>query len=292
METAQAASPIHGDKLYQRRARQAFPLLVRYALSGKPRTYTDTANTLGMPNARNLNYVLGSIGQTIQQLATEWDETIPPIQCLVVNSQTGLPGEGISWFLGNDVQYESLSRASKRVIVNGVHEDIFSYGRWLEVLEAVGLERLVVTPVSLIDSAGNSGRGGESQEHQRLKTYVAQHPEAVELPSKLAPGSIEFRLASADCVDVRFADETNIYAVEVKAAAASASEILRGMFQCVKYEAVLTAMQRIGGRTGNVIVVLALEGDLPEELVGARQVLGVRIVDGVTIPSGQLSMNE
>ena len=62
METAEIAEPIWGDMLYQQRARLAFPMLVRQALAGKPLTYEDLAEELEMPNPRNLNYVLGSIG--------------------------------------------------------------------------------------------------------------------------------------------------------------------------------------------------------------------------------------
>jgi hypothetical protein len=66
--TAQIAEPIAGDKLYQHRARLALPLLVRQAEAGKPIIYSDLAEELGMPNPRNLNYPLGSIGSTIENL--------------------------------------------------------------------------------------------------------------------------------------------------------------------------------------------------------------------------------
>lgn len=43
----------------------------------------------------NLNRVLGYIGEASKSLSDEWGEEIPPIQCMVVSKQTGLPGEGV-----------------------------------------------------------------------------------------------------------------------------------------------------------------------------------------------------
>jgi hypothetical protein len=67
-ETAISASDMHGDKLYQRRARRALPILVQQAGMGTRMTYSTLAKKMRMPNARNLNYVLGSVGKTLQDL--------------------------------------------------------------------------------------------------------------------------------------------------------------------------------------------------------------------------------
>ena len=72
METGEVAKSIEGEKLYQKRARKALPILVRQALAHQPIFYSDLANELDMPNPRNLNYVLGSIGQTLQEISDEW----------------------------------------------------------------------------------------------------------------------------------------------------------------------------------------------------------------------------
>ena len=95
METDEKTKSIEGEKLYQQRARKAFPLLVRQALANQPILYLDLAQELEMPNPRNLNYVLGCIGQTLQEISVEWKEEIPPINCLVINKTKGLPGGGL-----------------------------------------------------------------------------------------------------------------------------------------------------------------------------------------------------
>lgn len=58
MGTAQIAELINGNKLYQIRAREALPLLVRQAHSAQTIFYSDLAAELKMPNPRNLNLFL------------------------------------------------------------------------------------------------------------------------------------------------------------------------------------------------------------------------------------------
>lgn len=68
MAAAQKVAPIWGNKLYQQRARMALPILIRQAESQEPILYSNLALEMGMPNPRNLDYVLGCIGQTIEYL--------------------------------------------------------------------------------------------------------------------------------------------------------------------------------------------------------------------------------
>src|SRR3954451_21107574 len=108
METGQSTQNMFGDKAYQKHARIALPLLVRQAHAGAKIFYASLAEELGMPNPRNLNRVLGSVGITLQQIAKPFGERIPPIQCLVVNQQSGLPGHGVSWFIHDVDEFKAL----------------------------------------------------------------------------------------------------------------------------------------------------------------------------------------
>lgn len=149
MSTAKIAGPISGDKLYQKRARAAFPLLVRQAQAGVPIYYSDLAEELEMSNARNLNYVLGSIGRSLELLPKEWKEKVPPIQCLVVNKSTGLPGEGIGGFLVKKEDFAALPLRQKRSIVEVALQHVFSYPRWEKVLEFFLLSKHPQTSLQL-----------------------------------------------------------------------------------------------------------------------------------------------
>jgi hypothetical protein len=125
-DTAEIAEPLSGDKLYQQRARSALPLLVRQATASTPIIYEDLAHELEMPNPRNLNYVLGSIGQTLLNLSKHWGIEVPPIQCLVVNKNTRLPGEGIGWFITDLSHYKKLSNKQRRQVVDAELQKIYA----------------------------------------------------------------------------------------------------------------------------------------------------------------------
>src|SRR5271165_5948468 len=102
------ATYLSGNKLYQKRARAALPLLVRQAAQSAKIFYSDLATELGMPNERNLNYVLGYIGTAVESLSQDWKEKIPPIECLVINKRDRMPGEGIGWFVTKKEDFRKL----------------------------------------------------------------------------------------------------------------------------------------------------------------------------------------
>lgn len=139
MEVARMAKPMFGDGLYQRRAQTALPILVRQAQIGEKIYYSDLADELGMPNPRNLDYVLGSVGVTLENLGQESGEAIPAIQTLVVNIADELPGEGIGAFF-ETADYRKLSRAKKKIVVDAILSDVYAYQHWDSILRNLGLE--------------------------------------------------------------------------------------------------------------------------------------------------------
>ena len=115
-----------GDKLYQIRARDALAILVRQAKAGQKIFYSELADELGMTNPRNLNYVLGAIGNSMLQLGKKWGSKVPPIQAIVINKATDLPGEGISWFTPNEEQFKIASRWERKLIIDAMLSEIAS----------------------------------------------------------------------------------------------------------------------------------------------------------------------
>lgn len=281
MGTATVSEPISGNKAYQVRARAALPLLVRQAEAGAPIFYSDLAEELGMPNPRNLNYVLGSIGQSLEQLAEEWNSKIPPIQCLVVNKSTGLPGEGVGWFLIKRENFSTLPLRQKRAIVEAELLQVFSYPRWHEVLKALEL-RPTASDFTAFVSRASGDLSGESEDHQALKVYVAQNPIVIGLGENTPTGIIEFPLPSGDSLDVSFKGKKIWVAAEVKSSISSEGDIVRGLFQCVKYRAVMEAVLLTESRPQNARVFLVLESRLPQSLIPLRNLLGVEVVENVS----------
>ncbi len=269
MDTAKISEPISGDKLYQERAREALPLLVRQAQAGVPIYYSDLAEELNMPNPRNLNYVLGSIGQSLELLSKERKNKVPPIQCLVINKNTGLPGEGIGWFLVKKDDFASLSLKQQRSIVDAELQHIFSYSKWEEVLKAFDLAPSISDFMPFVAHA-SKGRGGgesESEAHKKLKQHVAQHPEIVGIKSPKTTADVEYPLPSGDILDVSFKTKNLWVAAEVKSAISNEEDIVRGLFQCIKYRAVMEAVLLANAQQQNAKSILILESKFPNNLI-------------------------
>ncbi len=282
-ETAVVSKNIWGDQEYQKRAKEAFPILVRQALAGKPIFYQELADELGMPNPRNLNYPLGSVGQTLIELGEKWSEPIPPIQCLVINQTDKTPGEGFGWFMPDIVDWKRLTKLQRRNLVDGVLQQIYAYTKWPEVLVALKIETLRVDHSELIAQATRLG-GGEGPEHKALKEYVGAHPELVGVAKRHAPGQIEKRLPSGDSIDVFFDAGDEWVGVEVKAEGSGIDDQTRGLFQCIKYEAVLRAMAVADEIPVDTRAVLVLGGKLSVDLFVLKTMLGIDVIEGVAPP--------
>lgn len=283
MYTPKVAQPIAGDKLYQVRAREAFPLLVRQARAWTLIYYSDLARELRMPNPRNLNYVLGSIGNALEGLSKTWKAEVPPINCLVINKTPGLPGEGIGKFITKKEKFSKLSLKQQCSLVKDAQQKVFAYQRWEEVTSALGLELQPFDFSEMTKQAANFRASGESDDHKRLKAFVAAQPESVGLSAGIDAGEIEYALPSGDTIDVLFRDGADWIAVEVKSSLSNNADITRGLFQCVKYRAVVEAVQATRALQRNARAILALEGALPSNLVSIKNTLGVEVVEGVVL---------
>jgi hypothetical protein len=280
--TARRAGLMSGSKAYQQQARAALPLLVRQSEAEDPIYYSDLAKKLNMPNPRNLNNVLGCIGRSLENLSKEWNEEIPPIQCLVLNKRTKLPGSGIGWFLIKKEEFGRLPLHRRQEIVQSELPRIYSYRRWHEVLDVLGLKPSSPSFEKIIAAAAAYRGGGESEHHRKLKEFVAMHPEIVNLPPSSPKGDTEFQLPSGDSLDVSFARGKMWVAAEVKSLISSEDDLARGIFQCVKYRAVMNAVLATKERVQNARVFLVLEGTLPEKLRTLRNLLRVDVIERVT----------
>ncbi|QGW66689.1 hypothetical protein GOY17_18415 [Lysobacter soli] len=280
MATATTAAPIFGDKLYQERARAALPILVRQAEAATPISYSSLAAELGMPNPRNLNYVLGCVGQTMEYLQIKKGTPIPPIQCLVVNKATGLPGEGIGWFVVKKESFADLPLKRRREIIQFELQRVTAFEGWRGLLADLGLKPQVLDFSAALEAAAAYRGAGESAEHKQLKEFVARNPAVIGL-SPAITGDTELPLPSGDCLDVSFKSRGAWVAAEIKSTISNAADITRGIFQCVKYRAVLEAAMLAKNEAPSARAILVLGGRMPPEQVLLANLLGVEFVDGV-----------
>ena len=235
-----------------------------------------------MGNPMNLNDVLGAIGRTIEMLHESLG-TIPPIQFLVVQKKSGVPGVGISADVSDIPDFKGLSLRQKRLLVDQRHAAIYAFPRWNDVLLATGLEAPPpATEDEPLQRASSYGFGGpESAAHKALKELIAASPDLLGLRAKVLATSIEYPLPSGDSVDVLVEARDLWIAVEVKAGGAPEHEILRGLFQCVKYRALLRAVAGVRRLETEAESILALGGTLPAALLGVRNSLGIKVVEEV-----------
>ena len=253
--------------LTKERSRAILPILVRQAMARQKIKYKDLGEELGLHH-RTLRYPLGCIGDILSEMSEQWPEEIPQIQGLVVNQKTGLPGDNVHFLRHRPDPRE------KEAIVEAVLGKVFSYPRWLDVLEELGLSP--AAPLNSQFEPPAKGRGTrESEAHKRLKEYVAQHPESVGLNKSLAPGETARKLQSGDIPDVLFRDQNRRIAVEVKSRISGQDDLRRGLFECVKYRALLRACRSLEGGTYEADAILAIEGSLPKELIPVRNTLGI-----------------
>lgn len=276
---------IRGNKPYEQRARLALPILVRQAKAQSTIFYSELAAELGMSNPRNLNYVLGLIGKEMLKLEVNFGERPPPIQCCVVSKSTGLPGEGIGWFVPSAANFQRLSSGRKRELMNQMLNEVYAYTRWDEVLAKFGLAP--TQPYTLAElrkkfsSSGGGGNGGEGPLHKALKENIAGDPSLVGLKEKFEIVETEYGILSGDIIDISCKGKNIWVGIEVKGKNSSDGDLIRGIFQCVKYAAVMEAENAVDDNRLRTSVILALGGTLPNELVAIKNMLGVSVIDGL-----------
>lgn len=236
-----------------------------------------------MPNPRNLNYVLGSVGQSLIELGERWQETIPPIQCLVINQTDKLPGEGFGWFMSNKADWRELSKRQRATLTQAVMQQIYAYPKWHAVLRALELAPVALNFTDLVNQVSNQMGGGESEDHRRLKEFVRHRPGLIGLANRHGPGVVEKGIPSGDRIDVFFDAGDELVGVEVKSRRSDEVDLVRGLFQCVKYKAVLNAMLVAEQRDANARAVLVLEGKLPNQLTPMKHMLGIEVIEGVDV---------
>lgn len=123
MQTAQIATDICGTGPYHQEALAALPLLLRQAEADEPIKYGSLAVELGMPNARNLNYPLGSIGTTLQQLGGRRTSARSPASAIAAKAQSALSSRDLAgrkcarighWLSGENTTFNHAVWASER----------------------------------------------------------------------------------------------------------------------------------------------------------------------------------
>ncbi len=264
-------------------SRRALPILVRQARTRHPITYGDLAREIESHH-RPIQRYAGHIGSAIRELGAldSWrNRRPPPIQVLIINKRTGLPSKGVDSFLQPD--FRSKERAIGRgAALAPYFEEIFAYPNWEEVMAVFSMKSAstAVDELNLIAARGG-GVGGEGLAHRALKEHVAANPNIVGLGKRHPLGKKEYALASGDAVDVVFEHNRHTTAVEVKSHTSNEADIVRGIYQCIKYRAVLQAQSAVSQDHYSVEVALVLGAAMPRCIRRLAVAHGVRFVENV-----------
>lgn len=288
METYGDAGAINGDMLHQRLAKAALPILVNMAHAGQTISYSKLAEELTLLDLhdnpihhRIIGRVAGRIADAMIVLSKEWEEPVPPLSTLVINKNSDKPGEGVNYFLEQYFGKDAIKEEYRDEYVELARGLVFDYGHWYEVLEALEVEPITLDEDGELSSKAAQGYGGgESEEHLKLKEHVHRHPELVTRYA-ITFSTMEYPLPSADIVDVYLETRNYVYGIEVKGIKSSEADILRGIYQCVKYRAVLEAKELVEATHRHVEIVLIISGELTPRLVSIKNALGVKVVTGV-----------
>lgn len=275
----------------QKMAEQCLLRLVEYVFAHRTSsilgiTYQDLATRIekvnkdGIGVGLGMGKVLGEMGHMLKDLEDDWGSPIPYIQSLVVNKggdNKDLPAAGISEFWSD---YPQLTRAERESRVQREYERIVEFGsRWNVVLTKLGLG-----PITVAAKPENRTGYGESDAHKEFKAYVANHPEIVGATANWKCET-EYTLPSLDAIDLVFRMDEICIAVEVKSSISDKYpfDYERGLYQTIKYKALLSAMARDGrfNIPGNISSVLVLASKLPEDLRSLAEKLGVAVIDRV-----------
>lgn len=287
-------------------AHVALPLLIAHVLQQAddvlvPITYLQLAEMLnrrnkrGDPWARGLGKILYRVTEIVDAASTHGLERPPFLTSVVVLSSgpnAGLPDDGVKeWWPG----YDSLSRDDKQAKVSAEHRRVLEFGsRWNEVLRLANMQP--------VDPSANSGEtkraaggwgGGESEAHKSLKHFIFEHPELCGASEGWFRQE-EYALRSGDEIDVMFKSDRVWIGVEVKSRISDLllSDYERGLYQVVKYKAVLEAQASVDHPEAppQVRVLLVLESKLPAIYRGLASSLGVQCLENVgLIDSGRYS---
>lgn len=267
-------------------ARLALPILLWAAKKGLTITYKQLAEELHVRHGEVIKRRMtlygkpaGKIGDLLIELSAEWDEEIPPVNAIIINAQTRLPGRGATYYMKrylNRYAKKRMTDANWDSLAEEVLESVRDYPDWDKIARHFGIKylppvsvlienKLDEEPIDLPPMPKQTGGYPESDQHKNLKLWAANNPNFFVRFGKYQAGITEHSLRSGDSLDAYLENKDTCLAIEVKASNAPGSEIFRGIFQCIKYRATLRAMQLAAGEPTNAQAVLLATFKVPSE---------------------------
>jgi hypothetical protein len=171
---------------------------------------------------------------------------------------------------------------------------VYAYSEWDKVFRTlfkhsppsaseVGLEKFLEQDGK--PGAWGGRKEGESVYHKCLKQHILDNPHLLSIRNVVEKGT-EQKLLSGDSVDVFITTADVSYVIEVKSRISSDDDLMRGIYQCLKYRVVLAAQQKSDPDDGSVVAKLVVERNPPADLceLARRLKVGMHVVQ-VNVPT-------
>lgn len=267
----------------RKNVRLMIPVMIHWAKTGhNEHTYGDLAHAIGKSKFSGIGHALYFVQQVLDNLSTKSSREIPTLNSLCKNAKTMLPSEGFEFV---SPQYNDLDENGKRVFVKGLDSNAMNFPHWDWVLKELELKEAVPFTEEQLEAIKNPRciYGGEGEEHKILKEYICQHPESINYKD-VDFAETEHILPSGDRLDVYFelSDGTHV-ALEVKPSISPDQDIARGVFQCVKYYAVMDALRNIECKDYEIKVLLVTAGNFSSQNKELAEELDVEYVENFNI---------
>ncbi len=279
------------ERLARRGARHAFALILQHLRQGDEpfATYGSIARMLEarLRIPRIFPTHIGSVAGTMMDNILTVDPEAPLINALVTRP-SGIPGDRFAsyydhyWRDDGERTWEKKSRAQRLAAIDDIRAAVRRYPDWDAVYRQLygRVPPRMPRPKRFEERDGKPPEtarrpgAGESPEHLRLKQWACRNPVALGLPQSMT-GKCERPLLSGDRIDVVFHDANRFVVCEVKSCWSGPDDLQRGLYQCVKYRAVLMAQERPVPMS--VDAILLTESRLPPEVETRARELDVAL---------------
>ena len=223
-------------------------------------------------------------GMAMKRIADRFPAA-PLLNVLLVRKEDGMPGDGAGFFLANRFDVKKLGKKDARKnyprlwrqYFDQAADEVYAYPDWEAVYDAIYSQKLMRdTPVSKGMEVDGTvfGGGGEGKNHRALRLWVQSNSHIVCPRLKDVRAETEVPLYSGDRVDVVYFAPNATVGIEVKSKDSNWFDLQRGVYQCVKYRAVLAAQD--GRESPNIQVFLVTETELDSDLHALAKRLGVK----------------
>ena len=260
----------------ERATRPLTAWLIYAAKFQRTMTYTDAKRRLENECGFGVIFTVavGKVAGAAMNKLLECDPNAPLLNVLLVRSDTGLPGSGAVGYLARRYPNRRWLRARNahkddrwRTLIEEEAARVYAYPYWDELYRKAYNSRLLPSeddPKGKEKDGKRQGRGGEGANHRALRLRVLRNPSLVRRKLRPETTNTEVELLSGDRVDVVSITDDRTVAIEVKSKDSDWADLRRGVYQCVKYRAVMKAQDI--RRNADVETWLVTETPLPDQL--------------------------